>query len=173
MSFQRILVALDRSPLAEEVFEQALKLARRDGSSLILAHCLSLKSWQDKGSRSNAGIGLQRKTNLQRFQQEHLQQVRQVQKWLEAYCKKSTDQGVFTQFNCEVGDTGPWICQFAQNWYADLIVIGQGGDSGLKKLLFGSVSNYVIEQAPCKVMVVQAVEKRNLELQYAYDYCYF
>jgi nucleotide-binding universal stress UspA family protein len=38
---------------------------------------------------------------------------------------------------------------------ADLIVVGSHGRSGLQRLLLGSVSHYVVNHAPCNVLVVK------------------
>jgi len=44
----------------------------------------------------------------------------------------------------------------ARRTNADVIVIGTHGRSGLEKVLIGSVSERVIGQADCAVMVVKA-----------------
>ncbi len=172
MSFQRILIALDRSPLAAEVFEQALNLAGRNESSLLLVHCLTLKTGEELGDLSNAEIGLPRQTQLHQFQQANLEKVGSVQQWLEYYSQRAVDQGIEAQFTCEVSDAdaGSLICELAQSWNADLVAIGFRGESGLKEPVLGSVSHYVIRHAPCKVMVVQPGDDRDIALQYARSY---
>lgn len=47
------------------------------------------------------------------------------------------------------------ICRFAGENDVDLIVIGSHGRSGLKRVLLGSVSHAVVNQAPCPVTVVR------------------
>ena len=49
--FERILVPLDRSPLAECVLPQAIALSRYRSSQLILFHVLSLPARQDRLQR--------------------------------------------------------------------------------------------------------------------------
>jgi nucleotide-binding universal stress UspA family protein len=46
--FERILVPLDRSPLAECVLRQAIVMSRYLGSQFILFHVLSLPVRQDR-----------------------------------------------------------------------------------------------------------------------------
>lgn len=47
------------------------------------------------------------------------------------------------------------ICQFAEEQKADLIVIGSHGRTGMKRVLLGSVSHAVANQAPCPVTIVR------------------
>jgi len=54
-----------------------------------------------------------------------------------------------------VGEPGREICALAQEWSADLILLGRRGMQGLGELLLGSVSNFVMHRANCAVLVVQ------------------
>jgi nucleotide-binding universal stress UspA family protein len=51
------------------------------------------------------------------------------------------------------GDAGPTICEFAGEAGAAAIVIGSRGRGGFKRALLGSVSDYVVRNAPCPVIV--------------------
>jgi len=50
---------------------------------------------------------------------------------------------------------GEMICTAAREKKIDTIVIGRRGMGMLKRLLLGSVSRYVLENAPCDVMVIK------------------
>ncbi len=50
------------------------------------------------------------------------------------------------------------ILEEAENWPADLIVVGSHGYSGLKRFLLGSVSHAVVSHAKCSVEVVRCLE---------------
>ncbi|MEW6736880.1 MAG: universal stress protein [Acidobacteriota bacterium] len=53
------------------------------------------------------------------------------------------------------GDPHSIIVDEATEWAADLIVVGSHGYTGLKRLLLGSVSQFVVSHAPCSVEVVR------------------
>lgn len=53
------------------------------------------------------------------------------------------------------GKPGKTIVKEAEEWSADLIVIGAHGLTGLESLLMGNVARYVVDQAPCSVEVVR------------------
>ena len=54
------------------------------------------------------------------------------------------------------GDPGPTICDVAEKLSAEAIVMGSRGRGGLRRALLGSVSDYVVRNAPCTVMVTRA-----------------
>ncbi|OUL17377.1 universal stress protein [Nostoc sp. 106C] len=155
--FTKILVAIDRSPMGKQVFEQALALAKVTGANLMLLHVLSA---EEDGSPyapllSNfdyyPGVGSQSFEHYQKqwdnFKNEGIQ-------LLQSLCAQANTSGINAEFTQQVGSPGRLISQLAANWGADLIVMGRRGRSGLKELFLGSVSNYVLHHAPCSVHVV-------------------
>jgi nucleotide-binding universal stress UspA family protein len=51
------------------------------------------------------------------------------------------------------------ILKDAENWVADLIVVGSHGRRGFKRFLLGSVSEEVAMNAHCSVVVVRGPRK--------------
>jgi nucleotide-binding universal stress UspA family protein len=51
------------------------------------------------------------------------------------------------------GAPGPAICDYATEVDASAIVIGTRGRGGVKRALLGSVSDHVVRNAPCPVVV--------------------
>lgn len=47
------------------------------------------------------------------------------------------------------------ILEAAEEWKADLIVIGSHGEKGLRKFFLGSVSESVARHTPCSVLIVR------------------
>ncbi len=64
-------------------------------------------------------------------------------------------QGVSIRNKISTGSPGPEIINYAKNNKYDLIVIGARGFSKVKKLFFGSVSNYVLHSSKIPVMIVK------------------
>ena len=56
------------------------------------------------------------------------------------------------------GTAGSAVCDFAAEISATAIVIGTRGRGGIKRALLGSVSDYVVRNAPCPVVVVNPTE---------------
>jgi nucleotide-binding universal stress UspA family protein len=77
--------------------------------------------------------------------------------------KRAQDLGVASiehQLGC--GDVAKSIVEIAGREVVDAIVIGRRGRSELAGLLLGSVSQKVTRIAPCTVIVVPEVRKRNV-----------
>lgn len=155
MGYQKILVAIDRSPQSEIVFESALEIAKEYGAVLMVFHCLPVES---PGITPYTNLYGEELIDFSQVIHEQLEkETKEVQQWLNEYYQKSIDQGVLTEWDWKVGDAGRWICEVAQTWGADLVVIGRRGRRGLAEMFLGSVSNYVIHHARCSVLVVQGV----------------
>jgi nucleotide-binding universal stress UspA family protein len=152
--FKRILVALDRSAAANNVFDLAIALAQQNCSHLMLTHCVSVKTLEQLGTLIDAGFGLASPAKLQRLQDEHLNEVNEAWQWLCDHALQAQAQGIFAEVTCQAGEAGVQICSLAQQWEAALIIIGHGKPS-LKEKLFGSTTHYVRYHAPCSIMIVQ------------------
>ena len=58
------------------------------------------------------------------------------------------------------GDPRSAIVDEADEWGADLIVVGSHGRTGVKRWLLGSVAGAIVSHAPCSVEVVRRREPR-------------
>jgi nucleotide-binding universal stress UspA family protein len=55
----------------------------------------------------------------------------------------------------EQGDPGNVLCDRAADLGADVVVVGSRGRGAIRRALLGSVSTYVVHNAPCAVLVVR------------------
>jgi len=161
MSFQKVLVALDRSLQAPAVLEQALSEVQASATgSLMLVHALRMDAEIPTGTFMGLGTIADLDTYgiLRRVQQEKIQQERdKSMAWLQTYQQEAIALGILTEITCLIGTPGTGICELAQSWGADLIVLGRRGHQGITEVVMGSVSNYVMHHAPCSVLVVQGI----------------
>lgn len=74
----------------------------------------------------------------------------------ERICAALARDGVDAEATVVEGDPGTEVARYAQQRGADLIVMGSHGRTGFGRLLLGSVSENVIGQATCPVLVVKA-----------------
>jgi nucleotide-binding universal stress UspA family protein len=56
----------------------------------------------------------------------------------------------------ERGDPGPVLCQRAEALGADVIAVGSRGRGAIRRMLLGSVSAHVVNNAPCPVLVLRS-----------------
>ena len=84
-------------------------------------------------------------------------QHEQAEKIVKAAAEKiksaRTDLEVSSQ--TAIGSPESRIVEIAEEWKADLIVVGSHGYNAWERLLLGSVSNAVVHHAPCSVLVAR------------------
>ena len=152
--YKKILVALDRSPQAEAVFQEALEIAQSNQSSLMLVHSMSFEN-QGVGAFSDI-YGNSASHFSKQINDSLVKEGEEIKKWLSQYHQKALERGINAEWNCNLGDPGRWIREIASTWKADLVVVGRRGRRSLTEMLLGSVSNHVVHHAPCSVLVVQS-----------------
>jgi len=143
--FQRILMATDFSPASTPALEQSVKLAKRDGALLLIAH-----AYQEPGlvELSHAPA---------RFFEQWNQALREaVERKLRPLVDYARKEGVEAQALLLTGFADEAIVEAAKQQGADLIVIGTHGRVGAARLFLGSVASRVISTAPCPVMTVRS-----------------
>lgn len=157
--YQRILVALgDETAMNEQVLAEAIAIAKATKGTLNLLHVLFPPSSGFPDPAYVTADGMHSTVNTASFrlylsEWQTLQHDNQAA--LDDHANRLAQQGMMAEWTQAVGDPGRQICQVAQDWEADLIMLGRRGLSGLGELLMGSVSNYVMHHAPCSVVAVQ------------------
>jgi len=158
--FYKILVAMDFSGIGKYVFDEALSLAKALKANLMLVHVLSAEEEGSPSMSMFSSFGYYPVVSnaTQEFYREQWESFeKQGLELLRSRTDEATAAGVNTEFTQTSGSPGRTICDLAQTWGADSLVIGRRGRSGLSELLLGSVSNYVLHHAPCSVLVVQGM----------------
>jgi nucleotide-binding universal stress UspA family protein len=143
--FQRILVATDFSPASTPALEQSVKMAKRDGALLLIAH-----AYQESGlaELSNAPA---------RVYKEWDRKLREgVERKLRPLVEYARKEGVEARALLLTGFADEAIIEAAEQQRADLIVMGTHGRRGAARLFLGSVASRVISTAPCPVMTVRS-----------------
>jgi nucleotide-binding universal stress UspA family protein len=150
--FRKILVAIDAPESHQAIFEEALALALANQAALMLLHVLEPF---EHSSLANVYPGMSDATfricmqQWKEREQVGIEQLRSLE-------ERATAAGISTEFTQSVGDPGKVICELAENWQADLIIVGRRGLSGLSELFMGSISNYVLHHAHCNILTLQS-----------------
>ena len=154
---QKIVVALDLLDTNETVFSSAMDLAIAAGGHLMLLHALAgdrdggpampvTGAW-DYYSAISDGAWTNYQAEWKAYKQRGLDM-------LNAFARQAAAVGISAESSQIDKQPGPAICELADRWNADVIVVGSHGRKGLGELFLGSVSNYVVHHAPCSVFVV-------------------
>ncbi|MDJ0592230.1 MAG: universal stress protein [Pleurocapsa sp. MO_226.B13] len=142
----KILVALDLSDANKSVYNTALFLAQTTHAKLILLQIIP--------SAKDESLTSVYEERWQKFKQRGLEALRSL-------AQEATTAGVNVEFTQDFGNPGRTICDFAQTWSVDTILMGSRGLTGAKEMFLGSVSNYVTHHAPCSVLIVRETLKKQ------------
>jgi nucleotide-binding universal stress UspA family protein len=164
--FNKILVAIDRSAASRKVFEAAMSLAKTSGASLMLLHVLSFEEQDFPTPTIYSGLEYEsfNSTLIEAYQERWQKFERKGLEMLRVIAEEASKAGISTEFTQNLGNPGRTICDLAQTWSADLIVVGSRGRTGIKEMLLGSVSNYVTHHAPCSVLIVHQTDNLDPQL---------
>jgi nucleotide-binding universal stress UspA family protein len=152
----KILIAVDRSQNNKSVFNTAVSLAKTTGADLMLLHILSVKEEDHPLSPTYTYYPIFEECNYERYQKEYAKYEQHGIEFLKNLTREATAAGVQTEFTQLAGNPGRMICELANSWSADLILVGSRGLKGLQEMFLGSVSNYVTHHASCSVLIVRA-----------------
>lgn len=141
-----------------QVLAEAAEIAQATKGTLNLLHVLLPPSSGFPNPAYVTANGLHSTVNPESFQLylsewQTLQNKNQMT--LDEQANQLSKRGMAVEWTQAIGDPGRQICKIAQDWDADLIMLGRRGLSGLSEILLGSVSNYVMHHAPCSVVAVQ------------------
>jgi len=79
----------------------------------------------------------------------------QARRYLESARKQADQQGVSAECEIRKGDPFEEIIEAANSLGADLIIMGHTGRRGTTRVLIGSVTERVLDYAPCPVLVMK------------------
>ncbi len=142
MAFQRILVAVDSSPIAAHAVDVGVELARAVHGELALVCAID----PTVGVTVEGGA-----TGAERVQWAEDDGKR----LLAEFRARATLEAPPLEF-VVVGRAASEIIRTATEWLADVIVVGSHGRRGVGRALLGSVAEGVMRDAPCPILVVRA-----------------
>lgn len=140
--YSKILVPVDGSNEARLAFEKAIEVAKRNRAQVLIAHIIDTRVLQTPtGFEGNFNEEIQRQTeNL-------FQEYRQ-------YAQEHDFNNI--DFVLEYGSPKVYISKnIPKDYQIDLIMMGATGLNAVERLFIGSVSEYVIRNASCDVLVVR------------------
>lgn len=135
-----IVVALDGSDLSERVIQTIQELELQPATKIILSHVIP-----------PVESDLEKIADVPHIDPEVLP-YRHIEQQLQSYQANLPGK---SELEIVTGDPAEEIIRLANIYQADLIVIGSRGLTGVKRIIQGSVSSQVVEDAPCSVLVVK------------------
>ncbi len=131
--YEKILVPLDGSKLAEASLPYAEVLARKIGSQITLISVLLFGSESDED------------------QYHHLHQF-----YIQEMAKTMKEKAIKVKSVIVTGDPAEQIVDYADRGKIDLIIMGTRGRSALKRWVLGSVADKVVSETSCPVALISS-----------------
>ncbi|KAJ3677068.1 hypothetical protein LUZ60_002792 [Juncus effusus] len=158
MSDQRIIgIGMDYSPSSKQAVEWAIENLARNGDHIILIHAqphsvhgTQKQLWEEKGSLLIPFVEFK---EMHLTVQYGLKPDAEVLDILEIAAKTKE-----LKITAKIywGDAREKLCDAVDELKLSSLVVGSRGLGALKRVLLGSVSNYIVLNASCPVTVVKA-----------------
>ncbi len=146
---KKVLIAIDYNPVSEKVIDAGYKLAQKMDAEVVLMHVVADVAYygiQYPTFMGYEGFDTSLDLNL-------ATEMRGVAKtYLETVAEHLNDPSVGIQL--EYGDAADAILKYAEEWNADLIVLGTHSHNFLEKLLLGDVASQVLKHTKVPVFMV-------------------
>lgn len=141
--YQNILVAVDGSPQADQAFEKAIEIAKRNQAKLHVVYVI-----EEIGNYfGELTISVTNAMEDLRVKEEEKMQQRVDL----AHAGGLNDVATYVVY----GYPKTLLANFTEaEETIDLVIIGKTGLNGLERILVGSTTSYVVNHASCDVLVV-------------------
>ncbi len=139
--YQRILVPLDGSSLAEAAIPHAILLATTTGADLELIRVTVLRFVPQPGG---SGHVVQEAADRE-----------EAEAYLQGWERKLRGNGIKVSYRVGAGNVAEEIVKHAADTGVDLIVMSTHGRTGTRLWAYGSVAYAVLRAAPCSMLVVR------------------
>jgi nucleotide-binding universal stress UspA family protein len=145
--FDVIVVGTDGSDTASVAVAKALEIARNGAATLHVVHVQRLVSVAQLASSSPIGAP---NFDIHEVNRSIEAQGRNV---LQHVAEQAERAGVKCETYLREGDPAQALLEVAEQVRADLLVVGNRGMSGVRRML-GSVPNKVSHHCPCSLLIV-------------------
>jgi nucleotide-binding universal stress UspA family protein len=151
--FNRILVCLDGSQLAEQILPYATEEALRFKSRVVLLQVVSISTTLvTPGIPGAPSVPVHGEVTLENIRREE----DEARSYLEKMAKPLREKGLTVKTEVLPGPpVGDAIVSYARGNKIDLIAISTHGHSGLREAVFGSTADHVLRESGLPVLLVR------------------
>lgn len=154
--YKSIVVGTDFSETAARAVEHAVEIAKAFGATLHVVTGFKPAMSSDLPASALEAMAYGAAAEL--LQEAETKIGDEVRSTLERTAKDIEAKGVSVSTYACAAEPADAILEVAESSKADLVVVGNRGMSGVKRLILGSVSNKVSHHAPCSVLIVHTTD---------------
>jgi nucleotide-binding universal stress UspA family protein len=149
--FQKILVCLDGSNLSEQILRYVSEEASGSNKKVTLLNAVTLPITTPVAIPGDASNIMPMMPSPEQIAADEAK----AKKYLEKQAQSLKELGIKTECVVVIGDPGSSIVDYAEKNAIDLIAIATHGRSGLRRILFGSVAEYVIKHSKLPILLIK------------------
>jgi nucleotide-binding universal stress UspA family protein len=153
--FKRILVCLDRSPLAEQVLPYAIAQAEAFKATLYLIHVLPEPFILTPSIPGTSTMPILNPLEVRQLEQEQ----KQAEEYIETVAQSLRERNIDVETVVIQGEAGPIIVEYARQNDINLIAIATHGHGGLRRVFYGSVAEYILKNSGLPVLLIRVKSK--------------
>ncbi len=143
----KLLIATDGSKFSNNAVDYAIDMAKESKFEVIALYVMNLKHFEI--------YALSHHDDITGYVDEDVKLKKEGEDAL-AYAKqKGTEAGVPVTVKMVRGYPPEQIMKIAKDEGVNMIVVGHLGRTGIERILLGSVSETIVRNAPCPVLVVR------------------
>lgn len=153
--YDKILVCLDGTRDSEAVLPEVDKLLREHPAQVILLTVGAPIDVATAVREMAAGYGGTAQLTTDDYELLSTSAEMEIRQYLDKVSERIQNLGSNTVVEVSFNDPVSEILFFARHYNVDLIAMATHGRKGLSRLLHGSITESVLEQAPCPLLVVR------------------
>ncbi|GMA48407.1 universal stress protein [Tetragenococcus muriaticus] len=142
-TYQTVLVGVDGSSQAQDAFEKAIEVARRNNGRVIVVKVI------EQQVPSTMGFAPLGESVLAQEENDANELIQECKDYAESVSFEDIE-GVVVYGSTKMVLTR----ELPEKYGVDLIMVGQSGLNAVERFITGSVASYVIREAPCDVLVI-------------------
>lgn len=140
MVYSKILVGIDGSEMSERALNVAIELCKKIGAELLIAHVIEKPPV----------------LTMAKMQEELIEKALEeyADRLLSRALFKAEKEGVRAKPLLLRGKPGPKLCEAANKYGVDLIIVGSRGLGTISKFIVGSVSDFLVRHCTNKSILI-------------------
>jgi len=141
-----VVVGVDGSSRAEHAFDWYAKHLHRPDNIVLVVHSVEINNVHPYPSLFVRPELIQAEFEKQRIAAMEIE---------EQFNKKMKDYGMEGDYLTMAGKPGSALSKIAEEYKADVVIVATRGKGKIRRTILGSVSDYVVNHAPCPVIAVR------------------
>lgn len=145
----KLLIATDGSKFSNNAVDYAIHMAKESNFEVIALYVINLKHFEI--------YALKHHDDITGYEDEDIKLKKEGEDALAYVKQKGTEAGVPVTVKMLRGYPPEQIMKLAKDESVNMIVVGHLGRTGIERILLGSVSEAIVRNAPCPVLVVRGI----------------